>query len=89
MRKKGFTTERKTRSDAGSSVFNCEKKRKQSFTAFNIYKKRRYNEFRENPGHIRENELKNAFSNLPLDEKQALEVLAERDITRARTSCKR
>ena len=35
-----FKFERKQRTDTGMSVFNCEKKRRHAFTAFNTFKKR-------------------------------------------------
>jgi hypothetical protein len=35
----GFILERKVRKDKGTSVFTCDKKRKQTFTAYNTYKK--------------------------------------------------
>ena len=82
---KGFSNNRKQRSDAGLSIFNLELKRKHTFTAFNTYKKRRYSEFRECPGYIKEERLKQDYTNLPQDEKDAFETLAERDLIRSRT----
>ena len=67
--RKKFTMERKIRSNAGSSIFNDEKKRNQTFTAFNAFKKQKHKEFRENPGHIPANELKNKYKLLPVTQK--------------------
>ena len=61
------------------------KKRKQTFTGLNIFKKQKYNEFREDPGHLDEIALKDQYKNLPLAEKEVFEILAERDLMRAET----
>ena len=63
-----FSTERKHRTDAGSSVFNCHKKRKHAFTEYNKLKKRKYTLFREDPYHIPEEELKQESKRLPVAE---------------------
>ena len=78
--RKGFSVERKKRSDAGSSVFNSEKKRRNTFTGLNTFKIRKYKEFRDNVGHLDEIALKNEYNNLHVDAKEAYEILEERDL---------
>ena len=80
-----FKFERKQRTDTGMSVFNCEKKRRHAFTAFNTFKKRRFMEFRDNPERIDHNQLKEEFYSLTSDQRNAYHVLAERDFSRSET----
>ena len=76
--RKKFTMERKTRSYTGSSIFNDDKKA--SRHSLLSLKKWKYQEFRENPGHILENKLKNEYKLLPVNWKEVFSILVERDL---------
>lgn len=74
-----YTLDRKTRSGIGKTVFNCDKKRKWTFTPLNVYKKRKNREFHETTERLSAQLLKDEFSNLPEDEKRAYETIADCD----------
>jgi hypothetical protein len=76
----GFSVEQKDRSDKGTSVFTCDKKRANTFTAFNVYKKQRMQGFCDNYQRIPEEILKNDYQNLPDDQKQVLAIMAEQNL---------
>jgi hypothetical protein len=76
----GFSVKQKDRSDKGTSVFTCDKKRVNTFTAFNAYKKQRMQGFRENYQQIPEEILKNDYQNLPDDQKQVLAIMAKQNL---------
>lgn len=80
-----FTVTRKQRSDKDTSVFTCDKKRKATFTAFNHFKRRRYQDFRETHQRIPGDILKREFEQLTQEQKDAYGVLAERDYERSKT----
>ena len=48
-----------------------------AFNTFNTFKKRRYTEFRDNPGKLDHNQLKEEFELLTSDQRNAYHVLAE------------
>ena len=79
----GFTNQRKVRTDKGTSVFNCDKKRKWTYTAFNTFKKRRTKDFRETTAPIPISTLKEEYESLSPTEKHAYQVLADRDLQRS------
>ena len=56
--KRNFCAERKERSDKGQTVFNCKKKRKNTFTALNMYKMKRARQFQCDSSRLDEIELK-------------------------------
>ena len=78
-----YTMKRAIRIDKGKTIFNCEKKRKARFTAYNTFKKRKLSEFRETTEKIPDDIIKNGFDNLDNNELAAYEILAERDRSRA------
>ena len=78
-----YTMKRKERSDKGTSVFNCPKKRKARFTAYNSFKKRKLAEFRETTDRIPDIVIKNEFNSLPEETIRAHEILAKRDLNRS------
>ncbi len=80
-----FVAKRKERNDKGTSVFKDEKKRKHTYTALNIFKKKRMREFRETSAKIPHATLKAEFDALTPDQKEAYEILAQADLERSRT----
>ena len=80
-----FSVERKVRSDKGESVFNSERKRKNTFTAYKAFKKRKYSTFRDATGHIPEADLKAEFEGLSDIAKLNYAILAQQNYDRAET----
>ena len=78
-----YTMMRKERVDKGKSVFNCEKKRKHTFTSFNVFKKRRMAMFRETTEKIPEATLKEEFNCLPEEELRVCDIIAKCDYDRS------
>ena len=68
-----FTCKRKERSDKGTSIFNCEKKRQSTFTAINEFKKIKHAEFRESTEPLDHGDLKHKFNELTDAEKAVYE----------------
>ena len=81
---KDFGVKRKERSDKGVNIFSNEKKRKQTFTALNSFKKLEQNRFRMDPDKMDQVYLRNQYKDLPQDEKDRYELLAGMDLERAR-----
>ena len=79
-----YTMERKQRNDKYKSVFNCEERRKKVFTGYNVFKKRKTKEFRDNNTRISEIEYASAFEELSVEQKRSYEVLAQRQLDRSR-----
>lgn len=79
-----FIVERKERMDRGMSVFKDEKKRKNTFTAYNAYKRRRCAEYRDSTARIPEATIKNEFDALSPDTRNAYEQLAAADLERSK-----
>lgn len=77
--------ERNARADKGKSVFNCDKKRKQVFTAYNLYKRRKTKEYRETGSRISEEIYREGFDNLNEDQKESFGILAEHQLDKSRT----
>ena len=75
---------RKERTDKGASVFNCEKKRKATFTPFNTYKKHMHQKFRSDSSRIPEYELVENYAKLDDQDRKCYEILAARDYERSR-----
>ena len=80
-----FSFDRKTRSDKGTSVFDSETVRKRTFTPFNSYKRRKLREWRETTENIPYDILRNDFNSKSDSEKQAYEIMAERDLERSKS----
>ena len=78
-----YTLACRERSDKGRSVFNSHSKRVATFTAFNVFKKRRNRGFRKTTSRIPHEVLVDEFENLPHSEKEAYNIIAERDRNRA------
>eukprot|EP00957_Ditylum_brightwellii_P042751 3237450-Ditylum_brightwellii.AAC.1 len=68
---KGFELKRKVNENKGKTVFNCEQRREQTFTAFNIYKHKRARHHRDSPDCLSVDELKNDFVLLSDEEREA------------------
>ena len=81
---RNFDVGRKKRSDAGSSVFNSEKKRKSTFTGYNTFKKHRNGQYRETTERIPEATLREEYENLGEGRKEAFKIIAERDFERSK-----
>ena len=75
--------QRKERSDKSKTIFNCEAKRKAVFTAFNAFKKSKSKEFREFTERLPHEMLKNECDALPASDREAYEIIAEKDLSRA------
>ena len=80
-----FSNKRVERKDKGVSVFTSEKKRKQTYTAYNTFKKQRNKEFRETNDRIPNEILRNEWDNLTETQKSAYTELANQDCIRARS----
>ena len=79
-----FIVERKERKDKGTSVFKDDQKRKNTFTAYNAYKRRRCGEYRDSTARIPEQTLKTEFNALNADTREAYEQLALADYERSK-----
>lgn len=80
-----FSAARKVRSDVGTSVFNSDKKRAHTYTAYNVFKRRRSQEFRETNDKIPQRVLRQEYEQLAEEQKIAYSVIAERELERAKT----
>ena len=79
-----FTCERKERSDKGTSIFNCEKKRKSTFTGIKQFKKAKHAEFRESTERLDHLDLKQEYNALINAEKAVYENEAILNLERSR-----
>ena len=79
-----FETKRKERSDAGVNIFCDEKKRVQTFTALNTYKKSEQKRYRMDPDKMDQLALAREFKVLSQEEKDNFQLLADMDLDRAR-----
>ena len=79
-----FNVQRKQRSDKGSSIFKDDFKRKQTFTAYNAFKRRRCGEYRESFGRIPETDIKNEYEALTEETKAAYQQLAAAEYERSK-----
>ena len=79
-----FTCTQKQRSDKGKTIFNDEKKRKATFTAFNHFKKAKHQEFRESTERLDHDELKREYNALTDGEKAVYENEATLNLERSR-----
>ena len=66
-------------------MFNCDKKRKHTYTAFNTFKKFKYSEYRDCNQKIPYTALQEEFENLPEDDKESYEIIARRHFDRSQT----
>ena len=78
-----FAYDRKIRKDKGDNVFNSPAMRKATFTAFNIYKKHRYSNFRDCMGRMSSIELRNGFNSLTDTERSKYEIEAQQCLLRS------
>ena len=81
---KSYSMERKTHSSKNKSVFNDETIRKKTYTAYNLYKRRKTAEFRDSVQRLPESEYQSGFASLPDDQKESYEVLAQEYLERSR-----
>ena len=72
------------RKDFRKTIHNCPKKRKAQFTAYNNFKKQKLSEFRETTEKIPEETIKSKYAILPVEAIHAHEILAQRDLDRAK-----
>ena len=79
----GFNHRRKVRKDKDMNIFNSPKKRKHHFTALTMYKKHRYNDFRDCMGRISAAELRHDFNQLSATEKSKYEIQAQQCLLRS------
>ena len=81
---RSYSMERKVNSTKGKSVFNDERIRKKTYTAYNVYKRRKTQEFRDSIERLSETEYRAGFNALPDDQKDSYEVLAEQYLDKSR-----
>ena len=74
---------RKMQADKDTSVFNCPKKQKHTFTAFNSFKQCKTRKFCDTTAALDISVLRDEFNQLPSDEREAYEILAARDLERS------
>ena len=79
----GFQCSRESRKDIGLNVFNSHKKRTEVFTAYHVFRKLKYQEWRSDTAKIDERNIKEEFENLPDHDREVLELQAQRDLERA------
>lgn len=82
--KNKFTATTNTRSDKGTNVFICDKKRKSTFTPYHSFKKARYSQFRDYCGKISDESLKRDYNNLTAEELEVLQMMADLDYERSK-----
>ena len=80
-----FVNNRIERKDKGVSVFTSEKKRQQTYTAYNTFKKQRSSKFRETNERIPNAILRNEWDNLTDAQRKVYEDLAAQDCIRAQS----
>ena len=78
-----FQFERKQRIDTDSTIFTSEKKRKTTFTAYNVFKKQKCAEFRETFVKILEKILRHEYNKLTDEDRTALQIKADQELQRA------
>ena len=79
------TQNRKTRTDKGASIFNSDKIRARTFTAYNTFKKKKTAEFGHSYHRDPVAKVKRDFASLSESEKNDLQIEADRDHQRAKT----
>ena len=80
-----FSLARKKCSDTGSSIFNSPKKRKATFTSYNMYKKATYKEYRPYHEKIPEETIHLGFQNLDSEDRQYFDDVAQLNSDRSVT----
>eukprot|EP00957_Ditylum_brightwellii_P088593 6748045-Ditylum_brightwellii.AAC.1 len=80
---KGFEFKRKENKNKGKTMFNCEQRREQTFTAFNVYKHERARHYRNSPDRLSVDKLKKDFFLLSDDNREAYEDIAKTHCSQA------
>ena len=80
---RGFKAVRKVRKDKGNNIFNSLQKRKATFTALNIYRKKRHATFYDSSTPLSNEEILNDYNNLSHAQKLQLDIEAKSQLQRA------